>query len=256
MSMLMTVQEARTGRNRSKVFSYGKDRLSSAASAKKWNRLKIQCVQKYNRDDQFGLRSISIFSESHNTSDSSLLSPPQQGYSSSSLTPDQGLVRKNMEKSRDHHLKMPSSDPLHGFSRHPISRPSQANSPSSTTPRKRPLHSLNKKVDDVAGKEEFEFSGIEKQSRLLHHCLKRGLESDHTGDDSSFKSNKILDRIRSEKEKYRDTINKVQCPRKKLLKTELPKSDIMRDFIDGYKDSEKSNCAVSGAFKKMSSHGN
>ena len=258
MSMLMTVQEARTGRNKSKVFSYGRDKLSSAVSVKKWNRVKIQCVQKYNRDDQFGLRSISVFSESHNTSDSLLLSPSAQHNAKtySSLTPDQALMRKNMEQSRDHHLKIPSSsDPLYGSSRHPIATQSQAISPMSTTPKKRPLHSLNKKADGAAEKEEFEFSGVESQSRLLHHCLNRGSERDRASDDS-FKPNKILDKISSEKEKYRDVVNRLRYPRKKLLKAELPKSDTMRDFVDSYRDKEKSNSTVCGAFRKMSSHGN
>lgn len=246
MSMLMTLQEARMGRNKSKVVSYGKDKLSSTAAAKKWNRVKIHCVQKYNREDQFGIRSISIFSDTHSSKDSVLLSPSQRNLLSPVDVGNKSSGNKRtIEQSREYRLKLPSSsDPLFDSSK------AHDTSLTSTTPKKHPLQSRNSRIEGPSDQDEFEFSGLERQSRLFRNCLK----GEESKDD--LKPNKILSRISEEKSKYQDTMVGLHCPRKKLLKKELPKADVMRDFVDSYRDKEKSDSSqVTGAFRIMSRHG-
>ena len=261
MRMLMTLQEARMGRNKSKVFTYNKDKLSSSAATKKWNRLKILCVQKYNREDQFGLRSISVFSEGHSSGESLLLSPSRHGMAagsalSPSLTPNHTpRSRRELEKTKDHLHKLPSSsDPLLDSTKLASSRHTQDVLPTSTTPRKHPLRTRNTIGSEGSDHEEFEFSGLEKQSRLFRSCLKGSSETTGAGSDGQ-KPNKILSRISANKEKYRDN-DELHYSRKSLLKRKLPKADLMRDFVDSYKEREKSDHSeVLGAFRIMSSHG-
>lgn len=247
MSMLMSFQESRAGRNKNKTAIYSKDKLSASATSKKWNRVKIRCVQKYNQEAQFGLRSISLFTDSHDLSLSvagkldrgALLSPLSSSarHSSSPATP----------KLSDHHqrqrlFKCPSL-PSSEFQSSTTPKASEARPSKSQTPKR--LYK-DKSGDSV---EDFEFSGVEKQSRLFHECMK-GKVNDTEG--SKLKgSNQILERIATEKDKYQAA---PLYQRKKLLKRELPKAEVMKDFVESYKE-KKSSLELSGAARRMSSHG-
>lgn len=272
MCMLMSLQEARMGRNKTKVVFYGKEKLSSSATSRKWNRVKIHCVQKYNHEDQFGLRSFSLFSDGHVLGDqelsSALLSPTQRITSPSSLSspsstpPELSGSRRKEDGWSDlqhHHKLPPSSDSLivsarvgganaRGMREHVTSN--------SSTPKKRSLRTQNKKSDLPSNQEEFEFSGLERQSRLFRDCMRgKPEDSESTSSCGSRKPNKILSKISADKEKYRESSGTLY-PRKKLLKKDLPKAELMRDFVDSYKEKEvKKSSEMAGAFRIMSSHG-
>ena len=61
-SMLMTLSDCKSGRNKSKTVSYQKNRFSAAAVEQKWGCLKITCHQPYNPTEQFGLSFIGVHS--------------------------------------------------------------------------------------------------------------------------------------------------------------------------------------------------
>ena len=98
--------------------------------------------------------------------------------------------------------------------------------------------------------EEFEFSGVERQSRLFRNALKG---------ESSQKSNPILEKIVSEREKYRkqsEALSDIPSyNRKKLLLKELPKVEGGIDFAASYEKGTNSNKDVAAAFSRISAHG-
>lgn len=271
MCMLMSLQEARMGRNKTKVVSYGREKLSTSATTRKWNLVKIHCVQKYNHEDQFGLRSFSLFSDGHSLGEQgpipALPSPSQRvmsSPSSSSSTPQQLPESKQKEGQIDpqHHHKLPSSsDSLlvsakvgaanaRGMREHVSS--------DSSTPPKRLLRTRNKESDHPSDHEDFEFSGLERQSRLFRNCMQgtpedtESTSSSGTSSSGQRRPNNILSKVTANKEKYRESGG--LYPRKKLLKKELPKADLMRDFVDSYKEEKKSS-EMAGAFRIMAAHG-
>ncbi len=71
-----------------------------------------------------------------------------------------------------------------------------------------------------------------------------------------LKTNQILERISADKDKYRGSTSCSNFPyqKKKLLKRDLPKAEVMRDFVDSYKE-KKGSVEMAGACRKMSSHG-
>ncbi len=186
MAMLMSVNESRMGRNKNKLVVYPKDKLSASAVAKKWNRVKIRCVQKYNQDAQFGLRALSIFTDSRDPSSTGMPLDIRTASSPGLLSPSQAQASNSL-----------------------------------TTPKQ------------------------EKQSRLFHDCMKGKVKDS----DDKVSSNCILERIAAEREKYSPSYQ-----RKKLLKRELPKAEVIKDFIDSYKKRELS-AELTGASRKLSSHG-
>ena len=242
-AMLMTAVESRTGRNKTNKKCYSKDKLSGSAVTKKWNRVKVRCMQKYNLDIQFGLRSLSIFTDTRDPNALPGLSP--ENMPAASHLPSPSLVKPKQETPphRNHHQssqKYPSL-PSSKYRTSPASReePSRA---SSHTPKR-----LKESTEELF--EDFEFSGVERQSRLFHDCMKGKATTDP---DDKTPSNRILDKIAAEKEKYRESGPSYQ--RKKLLKKGLSKADLMRDFVESYKE-RKSSVELTGASRKLSSHG-
>jgi len=73
---LMTVPDSRRGRNKTRSITYGRDKLSSAAMTKRWNRVKLRCRQPFNLTDQFGLQFVAISSDIADFSSPVLLTPP------------------------------------------------------------------------------------------------------------------------------------------------------------------------------------
>ena len=264
-SMLMSFQESRSGRNRNKTAIYGRDKLSASAASSKWNRVKIRCVQKYNTDTQFGLRSVAVYPDSHDPSlprqpsggvaTSPLLSPPSSSSArhSSLSTPKQGATPGERNTC---HFKYPSLPTLESPSssrvspKDPASKSQTPASSKSQTPKRRSkdLHARDENPDD-----DFEFSGIENQSRLFHDCI-RGKLDDSTEGEKSRGQNRILEKIVAEKDKYQEVVASPAYKRRKLLRKELPKTDVMRDFVESYKDTKKS-VELTGAARRLSSHG-
>lgn len=241
MCMLMSLQESRTGRNKNKTAVYSKGKLSATATSKKWNRLKIRCVQKYNLEAQFGLRAISLFPSSHDpnssvdgsTASSGLLSP-ESASSPPLLSPTMGPL--HVDNHNSHHKQQKSK----------LSSPeslTEDETRSKTQTPKRPSKGRN--ATNSEG--DFEFSGVEKQSRLFRECMKG--KSNAADGDKPKASNHILERISAEKEKYA-----VSPQRKKLLKKELPKAEVMRDFVESYKE-KKGSMDLTRACRRMASHG-
>jgi len=80
----------------------------------------------------------------------------------------------------------------------------------------------------IREKEDFEFAGIEKQSRLFKNCVR--------GKESKTDSNSILSKIRAEKEKYSEGLfSSPTYQTTKRLKKEIPKVDTMKDYVDSFK---------------------
>ena len=245
VSMLMSSVESRSGRNKNKMAIYGKDKLSIAATSRKWNRVNIRCIQKYDKDSQFGLRAVSFFTESRDpgpgaAADRAMTSPllhrPVVTTPPSSSTPRQELSQSSQRRQKL--LPTPWSTKSDGATPRDGSR-------LKWTPSRR-----SSNVKSEGSEKDFEFSGIEKQSRLFHSCMQRKPEDS----DGAIKgSNQILDRISADKDKYRGVLSP-QYSRKKLLKRELPKAEVMKDFIESYKE-RKASSELAGACRKMSSHG-
>ena len=259
-AMLMTAQESRTSRNRNKTVGYNKEKLSAIATGKKWSRVKIRCVQKYNLTSQFGLKSIAFYTDAHDPNlpsggpipSSRLLSPPSSSLSSphhsslSSTTKHESPLISTNQHHSHHNFKYPSLAPKD------VTTPSRSSDASTKPKSKTPRRKL-KDSGEEDPEADFEFSGIEKQSRLLHGCLK-GKSEDGDGEGDKVKGrNQILDRIAADKDKYRQLVPP-PYGKKKLLKRELPKAEVMRDFVESYKKRE-SSLELSGAARKLSAHG-
>ena len=250
MSMLMTYQESRTGRNRNKMAVYGKDKLAASATCRKWNRVKIRCVQKHDLKTQFGLRSISFFADSHNPEvalERGVTSPRLcKPLTAKSAAPK----HEQTHSSKQQQLKLPSL-PSSSIPHNSRTGGDEGVTPKSDRAKRQPssrTRSEEKSTTDT----DFEFSGVEKQSRLFRDCL-------HGPEGSEDKttptgSNPILERISADKEKYRESLNPLY-PRKRLLKRKLPKAEGKRDFAQSYKDSKSISNEMSGACRRMSSHG-
>ena len=245
MVMLMSANESRMGRNKNKMARYSKEKLSASAVAKKWNRVKVRCVQKYILDVQFGLRMLSIFTESRDPSSSN----SQFAGSGSLLSPPQGRSTHKQETNYHHIIhKYPSLPTLEYQASQSVVN--GGTTPQSSRKGVQMPRRLKAKSDTKEGLiEDFEFSGVERQSRLFHNCMKGQVNE---SDDSA--SNRILERISAEKEKYRDSSSPLY-QRKKLLKRELPKAEVMRDFVESYKE-RKYSADLNVASRKLSSHGN
>jgi hypothetical protein len=246
--MLMSSVESRSGRNRYKMVVYSKEKLSTAATSRKWNRVTIRCIQKYDRDSQFGLRTISFFTETRDQSstvlDRGVTSPLSQRPLATTPTSAGLAATPKQEVSHD-------STQRQKFPPTPQSSRSEGGTPHEGRLKWTPRRSRVVSESNTSEK-DYEFSGIEKQSRLFRNCLQRKPDDS----DSTLKgSNQILDRISAEKEKYRDALS--QYPRKRLLKREIPKVEVMKDFVESYRESKdkKQPVELAGACRKMSSHG-
>ena len=244
-SMLMSVSDSRAKRNRTKTVSYGKDRLSLTALGKKWNQIKIICQQPYNRTEQFGLQHVAVYSEANAPqSPSNLLTPPHNPklLSSPLTAPSPNIPSHTSSRGIG---KLPTLT-RQSYGKPNFKSPSAASTKSETlkTP-KRPA-----KENAATKEEEFEFSGVERQSRLFQNALKGK---------SSQEGNPILEKIVSERDKYRkqsETLSDIPTyNRKRLLLKELPKVEGSVDFATSYEKGTSSNKDVAAAFSRISAHG-
>lgn len=270
--MLMTIPDSKAGRSRTKTKTFtSKDKLSSAAVSKKWNRVKIRCLQKHSQE-QFGLQYITFSNDVGGYRDppSSLISG---GGTSSVATPSSSshhhlLTPPQLIAPRRTTLATPKSEPI------AINRPRLPFLQNSSTPTtavvkseaplktpKRPLREMNSQEREFEEEVDFEFSGVEKQSRLFRNCLKGkpSTTSDHA---SEKEPNPILERIITEREKYSESSSTGLYQRRKLLKRELPKAAVTVDFTAGYKETSNevkkkaaAGMELSSAWRRMASHG-
>ena len=227
--MMMSPADSKAGRSKTKNKTFPKERLSATAVSKKWNIVKIKCVQMYNPEAQFGLQYIAIYTESHDPR------TPSAPVSSST-----------------NHLLTPPHTPITPHTKH-----SYHQSPSLSTPKLTPKTEKTSKRTSKLNKgrisdknDDFEFSGLEKQSRLFRNCV-RGKSS------KEQQTNPILERVQNKFQKESTTSLSEDGPfyeRKKLLKTELPKAESAVDFMSGY-NSKKQDFNVTTAFGRMASHG-
>ena len=259
-SMLMTIPDSKAGRSKTKTKTFtSKDKLSGAAVGKKWNRLKIRCVQKHSKE-QFGLQYITFSNDMGGYRGSPLVSGGLEITLPSHhhlLTPPQLTTPQRTS------IATPKSEPT-------INRPRLPSLQKSLTPAKtiirseaplktpkRPLQEKNGQEHELE-EEDFEFSGLEKQSRLFRNCLK-GKPSTNSDHSSEKEPNPILERIITEREKYSESSSTGLYQRRKLLKRELPKAAVSVDFTAGYKESseakKKAGGELSGAWRRMACHG-
>jgi hypothetical protein len=275
----MTIPDSKAGRSRTKIKTFtSKDKLSSAAVGKKWNRVKIKCVQKHNQREQFGLQYITFsndaggYRDPPSSSSSSLISGGEGA--SSVATPSSSsrhhlLTPPQLIAPRRNTLVLPKSEPIAINNRPRLPSLQKSSTPATTvvkseaplkTP-KRPLRERNSQERESEEEVDFEFSGVEKQSRLFRNCLKGkpSTTSDHA---SEKEPNPILERIMTEREKYSETSSTGLYQRRKLLKKELPKAAVSVDFTAGYKETNSkvkkkadAGMKLSGAWRRMASHG-
>ena len=272
-SILMTISDSKAGRSKTKTKTFtSKDKLSSVAVSKKWNRVKIKCVQKHSQE-QFGLQYITFSND-------------MGGYrdfpSASSVSGTRGTSSVATPSSSRHHLLTPPQliAPRRNTLATPKSEPIAVNHPrlpslqKSSTPAtavvrsdapiktpKRSLRERNSQERELEEEVDFEFSGVEKQSRLFRNCLK-GKPSTTSDHSSEKEPNPILERIITEREKYRESSSTGLYQRRKLLKRELPKAAVTVDFTAGYKETSSvvkkkaaAGMELSGAWRRMASHG-
>jgi len=246
-STLMTVPDSRRGRNKTRSMTYRRDKLSSAAMTKKWNRVKLRCRQPFNLTDQFGLQFVAISSDIADSS-SVVLTPPHTPRLLSPSTPSTPTLSTSTSTTPEsenmiarHGKRFPTLPNI----KSPAVSSDKNDQVKVSTP-KRPLRE-NSNID-------FEFSGVEKQSRLFRNAL-RGTPSDTC----SEKVNPILEKIMSEREKYRKSSSELaMCDtyeRKKLLKKDLPKAETNVDFAASYDKSKSKHKDVAIAMSKVYAHG-
>ena len=92
-----------------------------------------------------------------------------------------------------------------------------------------------------------EFSGLERQSRLLRNALKGPREP-------SDKMNPILERAVEEEGKKKEKKFEELYQKRKLLVAELSKAQGKSDFADGY-GKTPSSVEMTAVFRKISRHG-
>lgn len=249
-SMLMSIADSRAGRSKTNSIRYGKERLSLTAMSKKWNLVKIQCCQKYNNTEQFGLQRISFINDLLVPQTPTRPSSTNQLLSPRTLTP---TVSSSNTKPTPH--RVPSLlGPRHSSARGTRNATEHAQKSKSITP-KRPLReqTLNSADDD---EEDYEFAGLEVQSRLFKNCV-RGKPSTTSSSDFKDEPNGILNRIITDKNKYVDKLkgnSTCSYQRTKLLKKELPKAEGLVDFAETFKSKKGPGTGVS-AFSQLAAFG-
>lgn len=202
------------------------DKLSRAALEKKWRYVKVQCLQPYPTDRPYGLRYITFFqtstsSESERTPKASILSPPILQIRPSYSTPQHIKTEKDYEPflSPDNNVIMRQSIKVRTPKLPSLSVTSRGNDEvrlnSVVTPKRRKV-----KDEFLEDSQEFEFAGLENQSRLLKNTLR--------GDKSLIENNPILNRIAIEKEAKKEEEKEkkeenggMKYIRRKLLHKEL-----------------------------------
>ena len=263
----MTIPDSKAGRARTKTKTFtSKDKLSGAAVGKKWNRVKVKCVQKHNQE-QFGLQYITFSNDAGGYRDPPSISGGE-GTSSMSSSRHHLLTPPQLIAPRRNTISTPKSEPVAINNRPRLPSLQKSSTPATAvkseaplkTP-KRPLRERNSQEREVEEDVDFEFSGVEKQSRFFRNCLKGkpSTTSDHA---SEKEPNPILERIITEREKYSESSSNGLYQRRKLLKRELPKADVTVDFTAGYKETNSevkkkaaAGMKLSSSWRRMASHG-
>lgn len=229
------------------VVSYT-ERLSKTAMDNKWNCVKLRCIQPYTTGRQFGLKFVRLTSSTAceeqsctspqsvvNGSRSSLYqfsSPPLRspGLSSSSLTPTHSSTA-----SRD----FPGTPKMVRGVRYPVSRRPVLPTLSSNKGRREtdaspltPKHTLRSpknddKEEEADDSQEFEFAGVENQSRLLKGTI--------SGDKDLIGDNGLLGRIASERGRSAEQEDKSPgYSRRKLLHKGLARASKSVNITHSY----------------------
>ena len=165
-STLMTVPDSRRGRNKTRSMTYGRDKLSSAAMTKKWNRVKLRCRQPFNLTDQFGLQFVAISSDIADSSSPVLLTPPLTPRLLSPSTPTLPTSTSTTPESENVIARHGKRFPTLPNIKSPAVSSDKNDQVKVSTP-KRPLREHSNICE-----EDFEFSGVEKQSRRFRHALR------------------------------------------------------------------------------------
>lgn len=232
--MLMTVHDSRAGRNKTSTLTCAKERFSATAAHLKWSRIKLICRQPYNTTTQFGLQHVAFFTERGSLG---------------------GPVSPQVSQSPHHQLSSPSPtesthqqvNTRHRLPSLPSSGPFKQRDPNSKPPRnkfKRPLRDANDNNESCSA----EFTGVERQSRLLNNALKSPEGESH--------GNPILERVAREREKVRQEVRFEACYQKRrLLVRELCKAEGKTDFATGFDKSSSKSVEMSAAIRKISRHG-
>ena len=245
----MSIADSRAGRSRANSVRFGKERLSVTAMNKKWNLVKIKCCQKYNSTEQFGLQRIAFINDLH-VSQTPTTPSTNQILSPRTLTP---TVSSGNTEPTPHHRVSSLHSSRHSSVRGTRNATEHAQKSKCVTP-KRPLReqTLNSAADD---QEDYEFAGLEVQSRLFKNCVRATTSSS----DGKDEPNGILSRIITDKSKYVDKLkvnSTCSYQRTKLLKKELPKAQGLVDFAETFKcEDSKKGPGVGGAFSRIAAFG-
>ncbi len=211
--MLMTIADSRSGRGKTTTLKCGREKLSQVAVDKKWILVKIQTCQKFNISEQFGLQHVALYNDTPTS-----YTPTRHTTHTSTHTPTP--THTSSTPSSQHRIpSLPSSG---------HSSTEYAQKLKNATP-KRP----NRTSSDQ--KEDYEFAGIERQSRLFKNCVRGNNKTEN-----KHEKNSILNRISLEKDKYAEKLNyEPTYQRTRLLKKELPKAEGKVDFAESFKEAEK-----------------
>lgn len=250
-SSLRSVTESKMGRNRTKLASYRAEKLSTAAANQKWNRVRLVCRQPFHLTEQFGLQFVALHSQTFDRGSpaSQLLTPPQTPTSLLSPPPLKGNSNGDMARPL---AKLPHL-PSNGLTKSTPTSSAKLSSQQQKTPR-RPLRDRANSNEE----EEFEFTGVERQSRLFQNAL-RG----KTSGSKPEESNPILQKVISERKKYAQAGMPRQesasleshYQRRKLLVKTLPKATGHSDFAASYEKGASSAMDVVGAFNRIAQFG-
>ena len=248
------------GRNKTSTFTCKRERFSATAAAQKWSFVKVICRQPYNIRGQFGLQYVALYSEHSDPQTTPLLSPPSSHLLTTSPSPSHPSHSHtphgpSSTPSRTSRNKLPSL-PSALYKKEETSSPTSAaqgnggREKSDQLKLKPPRGPLKESNDEENG--YFEFSGVEKQSRLLSNALK--------APQGSKERNPILERIIAEREKHRQERSPASeqlhvYEKKRLLLKDLPKAEARGDFTASYGGGAQRSLEVSMAFRKISAHG-
>ena len=238
------------------------DKLSKMAVTKKWCYIKLQCLQPYASNRQYGLRLIKLYSrppgeDTPSGSLSDLTSSPSTPRGSGLLAiPPRSAYSTPQRK----HLLSPETVMSVGrrlptLRTMEITRPgTEENTSTITTPKRTRRHK-----EEEEEEETDEFTGLEGQSRLLRRAL--------NGDQSIITGNSIIRRVAAERGKKATEgpamddkkENKPCYPRRKLLVKELPKaaSGQSVDFLSTYnkEDIKKASATAALTMRRLARFG-
>ena len=221
-SMLMSIVDSRSGRGKTTTLKCGREKLSRTAMDNKWSLVKIQTCQKYNITEQFGLQFVAFHNDTPSTQ------TPLK-HSSHTLTSTPTPLTPVTPSSRHRLPSLPNS-------RQSLSSVEHAQKSKTGTPKRPPR--------TTGDQEDYEFAGIERQSRLFKNCV----QGKTAKNEDRQEKNSILNRISSEKEKYSNKLRfDPTYQRTRLLKKELPKAEVKVDFAESFKETEGKKLPCMGA---------